>query len=310
MKSVMKYFKALSIIFPSILLFSCEKVINPELEQADPVLVVDAWINDKPETQTVKITYTQPYFDSSLPEGVSGAAVSITDDLGTIYLFDENPTDKGNYQWIPSVGQTFGAVGRKYKLTVLLNGETFESNSAMKRTTAVDSITFSAEQVRAAYPDGSTVAEFWGTDQPGAGDAYWIRTYKNGMLLNRPSEISLAFDSGFSPGGDFDGIPFIAPVRRSVNAMDKDPKDDTKMLAPLAAGDSIYVEVHSLTREAFDHVTQLKTMANRNGGFGELFAKPLANISTNIQNQNASGSKVVGFFCVSAVKGNGKKYVK
>lgn len=298
------------VMISSILFFSCEKVINPELQQADPVLVIDAWITNKPETQVIKINYTQPYFDSSLPEGASGASVSIADDQGTVYVFDEDPATKGNYQWTPSPGQGFGAVGRKYQLTVSLGGEVFLATSQMKRTTSVDSITFAQQQSRAAFPDGSFVAEFWGQDQPGVGDAYWIRTYKNGMLLNRPAEISLAFDSGFSPGGDFDGVVFIAPIRRSINSIDKDPADDTKLLPPLAEGDSIYVELHSLTLEAFDHVTQMKTQTNRNGGFGELFAKPLSNISTNIQNANPGGTKAVGFFSVSAVMGKGRKFIK
>src|SRR5437879_654488 len=83
----------------AILLSSCEKVINPELQQADSVLVIDAWITNKPETQAVKITYTQPYFDSTLPEGASGASVSISDDLGAVYNFSEDLSNKGNYRW-------------------------------------------------------------------------------------------------------------------------------------------------------------------------------------------------------------------
>jgi hypothetical protein len=30
---------------------SCETTIDPRLEQAEPVLVVDAWINNKADTQ-------------------------------------------------------------------------------------------------------------------------------------------------------------------------------------------------------------------------------------------------------------------
>lgn len=294
----------------SAILFSCEKVVDIDVPQAEPVLVVDAWITNKPEPQVVKLTYTQPYFDSSLPTGASGATVSIVDDQSTVFNFIEDTSNPGKYLWTPPVGSAFGGVGRKYKLTVLVGGETFESISVMKRTTLVDSITFKPEQTRVQYPDGSYVAEFWGKDSVGVGDAYWIRAYKNGVLLNKPSEINLAFDSGFSPGGDFDGVTFIPPIRRSVNAMDKDPKDDTKVLSPISSGDSIYVELHSLTLEAFNHVTQLKAQANQPGGFGELFAKPISNISTNVINTNSSGSKVVGFFCVSAVSGNGKKFVK
>jgi hypothetical protein len=297
-------------ISAAVLFFSCEKVINPELQTVDPVLVVDAWINNKPETQVIKITTTQTYFDSTLPTGVSGATVTVADDFGNVYSFVEDPANKGNYQWTPPSGGGFGIINRKYDLTVLLNGETFTSSTMMKRTTAVDSITFALQESRNRFPDNSYVAEFWGKDQVGLGDAYWIRFYKNGVLMNKPAEISLAFDSGFSSGGDFDGVAFIAPIRRSVNPMDTDPKDDTKLLPPFTSGDSLYVEIQSISTEAFEHLTQVKTQTNRNGGFGELFAKPLSNVSTNIANANANGSKVVGFFNVSAVQGRGKKFIK
>ena len=41
-----------------------------------------------------------------------------------------------------------------------------------------------------------------------------------------------------------------------------------------------------------------------------LFATPLANVSTNIKNVNANGSKVLGFFNVAAVSVAGKRFVE
>src|SRR5690242_13133680 len=98
-------------------LFSCEKTINPELQSAAPVLVVEAWINNKPEKQIVQLTITQPYFDESVPKGVSGAIVEITDDLANVYSFVDDGTNTGTYQWMPSNGQGFGAIGRTYNLS-------------------------------------------------------------------------------------------------------------------------------------------------------------------------------------------------
>lgn len=290
-------------------LVSCEKVINPELEQAQPVLVVEAWLNDKPGKQIVQLTRTQPYFDTSAPVGVSGASVVVADDLNNTFAFVDDGTNTGTYQWTPPVGQSFGAVGRKYKLTVQLGGETYEAQSEMKRTATVDSITFTVKP-DFQFPDGSHIAEFWGFDPKGKGDTYWIKAYKNKVFLNKPSEITMAYDAGFSEGGDIDSATFIRPIRQAINPMDKDPNKNNQMLAPFVAGDSLYVEIHSITLAAFDHLRQVKIQTQRNGGFGALFARPIENVSTNIFNTNASGSKVVGFFSVSAVRGLGKKLPK
>jgi hypothetical protein len=289
--------------------FSCEKVIDPSLQNANPVLVVEAWINDKSEKQTVQLTMTQPYFDSSTPVGVSGATVILTDDLNTTFSFADDGSNTGTYQWVPTVGETIGSVGRKYKLTVQVNGETFESTSQMNRTTPVDSITFIV-QPDLQYPEGSYIGQFWATDPQGPGDVYWIRTFKNGISLNKPSELNIAYDAGFSAGGDFDGATFIPPIRQAINPIDKDPKNDNKLLPPYVPGDSVYVEIQSITLEAFNHLQQVAVQTQRNGGFGELFSKPLANVSCNIFNTNPKGSQVVGFFNVSAVKGLGKKFVQ
>jgi hypothetical protein len=288
----------------SSILFSCEKVINPELQSATPVLVVEAWINNKPEKQVIQLTMTQPYFDESVPPGVSGAIVRIVDDANKVFPFVDDGTNTGTYEWVPVPGQVFGAEGGNYQLTVQTGGETFVASSTMRRTTTVDSITFSVK-ADFQFPEGSYVAQFWGQDPQGAGDTYWIKAYKNGVLLGKPSEIILAYDAGFSAGGDFDGATFIPPIRHAINPVEKDPNNDRKNLPPYVKGDSLAVEIYSITNAAFDHMQQVVIQTRRNGGFGALFARPIDNVSTNISNTDPRGSKVVGFFNVSAVRGLG-----
>ncbi len=299
-----------ALILLAIILFSsCDKVINPNLESAPPVLVIEAWLNDKSEKQIIQLTQTQPYFDTSTPIGVSGATVVVTDDLNNVYTFADEGSNSGTYQWTPPVGQNIGAPGRTFTLKVQTNGETFEAVTPMKRTTSVDSITFT-KRPEFQFPEDSYIAEFWGQDPKGKGDAYWIKAFKNGVLLNKPKEINVAFDAGFSAGGDVDSAQFILPIREGINPQDEDPKNKNMNLAPYADGDSVYVEIQSITLAAFDHIHQIIDQTNRSGGFGALFARPLENVSTNVVNTNPKGSKVAGFFNVSAIKGLGKKFKK
>jgi len=298
-----------AVIFAVIALSSCDKVINPELESAPPILVVEAWLNDKSEKQIIQLTMTQPYFDTSTPVGVSGATVLVTDDLNTVYTFVDDGSNSGTYQWTPPLGQNIGTPGRTYTLSVQTNGETFEAITPMKRTTPIDSINFTIKP-EFQFPEDSYIAQFWAQDPAGKGDSYWIRAFKNGVLLNKPMEINVAYDAGFSAGGDLDGVQFIQPIREGINPLDQDPKDKNKNLPPYVDGDSVYVEIQSITLAAFDHLHQVIDQTNRQGGFGALFARPLENVSTNIVNKNAKGSKVTGFFNVAAVKGLGKKFVK
>lgn len=302
-KSYLKIFFAL--LTTGLFLTSCEDIIDPNLRDADPVLVVDAWINDKADDQIIRLTLSQPYLSNSVPPGVSGAAVTVSYDGGTLN-FTEDVDEAGVYRWTTDEAtseEVFGEMGRAYTLTVIVNGQTFEAASKINRTVAIDSITFE-EDDSPFYPENSYIGQFWAKEPLGTGDTYWIRTYKNGMLLSKPSEINIAYDAGFSPGGSFDGITFIPPIR-DINPTDVD--EDDQPLAPYEIGDSVYVEIHSITYQSFTFLSQVITQTDRPGGFGELFSTPLANVSTNLTAVTSGSLKAVGFFNVAAVQGLGKK---
>ena len=294
----------LCVLVLSMVFYSCEDVINPELEEAQPVLVIDAWINNVPGAQQIRLMRSQPYFENTLPPGVSGAVVTVANEKGNVYSFTE--TEPGVYVWTPVGNEVFGEVGLMYELTVREGTETFVSTSRMGRTPAIDSLTFFL-QPGGQFFDDQYQAEFWSTDPAGSGDAYWIKTYKNGDQLLKPSEIVTAYDAGFSKGGNFNGVPFIVPIRRAINPFDE--AEDGTFKSPYVVGDSVYVQIQSVTEGAFNFLNEVRIQTDRPGGFSELFATPLANVSTNIKNTNSNdGSKVVGFFNVGAVSGLGRKF--
>lgn len=289
---------------------SCDDIINADTENADPVLNIDAWINNKPETQLISLTFSQGYFDNeNLPVPASGASVIISDNDGRQYIFQEDVlAADGSYRWTPEDGETIGLPGSTYTLTVIYEQETFVATSLMGRVPVVDSLTFSKEENLGFQSDEDFYqAEFWATDLPGKGDTYWIRAHKNGSLLNKASELNIAYDAGQTAGSEFDGVTFITPIRIGINANDED--EDDIPLSPLKPGDSIYVEIHSLTEASFNYLQQVITQTDKNGGLSELFTStPLANVSTNIANQDDNGSPVVGFFNVASVSGLGKRF--
>ncbi len=287
-------------------LFSaCETVVFPDLPDAAPQLVVDAWVNNKEEPQRIRLSLSQPYFQNTLPPPVSGASVIIQGSDGSKYVFNEADTAAGLYVWVPSPGSALGSTGIVYTLTVQALGETFTAVTRMGRVPPIDSITFRVERGNQFFDD-LYLAEFWAVDPPEAGDSYWIKAWKNGQLLNKPSEINIAYDAGFSRGSNFNGVNFIAPIRRGINPFEQN--EQGRFLSPYLPGDSVYVELHSLSDASFDFLTQVILQTDRPGGFGELFATPLANVPTNIVNTNPNGKKALGFFNVAAVSGRGRKF--
>jgi len=288
----------------TLLMISCEDVIYPELPQADPVTVIDAWINNKPERQVIRVKRSLPYFQAQELPGIQGADVFITDSNGKNYQFIESDTVTGEYFWEPDEQDTvFGEIGQIYTLTVSVGETVFHSFTSLNRVPEIDSISFRFEEGNSFFPD-SYFAGVYAVDLLGPGDSYWIRSYKNGEFLNKPSEINIAFDAGFTSGSIVDGITFIQPVRDGVNPFDQDENDN--FLSPYEPGDSLFVEIHSISNEAFIFLNELIIQTDRPGGFAELFAQPLANVPTNIENVT-NEERVVGFFNVAAVTSAGKR---
>ncbi|MEM8895763.1 MAG: DUF4249 domain-containing protein [Bacteroidota bacterium] len=296
--------KRLFIILAIFTLMSCEDEIFPTLNTNDPVIVVDAWITNKPEPQTIRLTRTQDYFIDQFTPGITGASVEVTDEDGLVYNFEEK--EDGDYVWEPTTDRpVFGTSGKTYRLFVEIGNTTLQANTLMGRVPEIDSIGFRFEPEDNFLPD-SYFADVWARDPVGPGDTYWIKAWKNGEYLSKPSEISLAYDAGFSAGGNVDGLIFIQPIRDSINPFDEDEDDD--FLSPYAPGDSVYVEIHSLSEDSFKYLTDVQIQTDRPGGFGELFATPLANVGTNIRiNSNGGEETVIGFFNVASVSNAGRR---
>ncbi len=283
---------------------ACEDQINPALEEVDPVLAVDAWITNKPVAQLIRLSSTRPYFDT-IASPVMGASVQISGSDGEVYTFQEDEREPGAYYWTsPTAGQGFGTVGETYELRIDTDEQSYTSTTVLDPVPPIDSITYELTEANAFFPE-TYIAQFWATDLPETGNAYWIRAYRNGALLNRPDEISLAYDAGFSRGGNFNATVFAQPIRNSINPIDGD--GDGGFLPSYNRGDSVYVELQSISDAAFDFLNEVSIQTNRPGGFAELFASPIANVPTNITNVDPNGPPAVGFFNVAAVSSLGTR---
>ncbi len=285
-----------------IILAACEDQIFPELRKAPPILIIDAFLTNQDSLQTIRITQSQPYFDNTTLQGVSGASVIVVNTNGSLFNFNE--IEQGYYQWDPTIDGPIAVEGDSLMLKVTIGDDQFQAMSTMNRIPDIDSVTFRFEEENLFLPD-SYFAEFWSRDLLGAGDTYWIKSFKNGRYLNQPNEINIAFDAGFSEGGNVDGLIFIPPIRDLINPFEQDENDEFK--SPFADGDSVYVEIHSITKETFLFLNEVRIQTDRPGGFAELFATPLSNVRTNIEYMGNKDEVVVaGFFNVASVKGVGK----
>lgn len=288
-----KYLLLLAIFIQT--LTSCEDVVDIKTEELTPQLVIDAWVDNRSQAQTITLSRTIPYFDNNLPEGVSGASVFVIRPDTSLVPFLE--MEDGKYVWTPEPNETLGEIGDEFGLLVQLDGKTYGSRTFLNRVPPVDSLTQTFEEESLGVPEG-IYTEFFARDPIGEGDTYWIKTYKNGEFLNKPLEINIAYDAGFSPGAPVDGLIFIPPIRESTNRTGDSDGDDGFDVAPWAVGDSIKVEIHSISNEAFFFIaTAQRQMIN---GFNGIFAEPVINTIGNIIDIDGE-EEVLGVFNVAAI---------
>ncbi|WP_254448694.1 DUF4249 domain-containing protein [Spirosoma rhododendri] len=237
---------------------ACTTVINADLDTSPTQLSVDGTITDQVGAQTIRLSLTAAYLDSTITPAAKGATVTVADNTGRIYAFTD-PDNDGYYVWKPTARDTMGRIGHTYKLTIAYQGDTYVASSTLNRVPTIDSLVFRQARINPISSQMGYQAIFYATDIAGARDYYRVRFFWNGVLQNRPRNIVTVQDAAFRGSADTDGLQFIQPIRQSAN-----PDSLYRM------NDSVRVEVSSITAEAFDFLGQLRTQLT-NGG---LFATP------------------------------------
>lgn len=274
-------------LFSSIVLMlsmaSCEDVIQVKLDKGNPILTIDAFVNDMRTPQKVRLTYTDNYFSQKTNEPVTGATVMIKDiHSGKVFNFVDH--NNGDYLFTLPTADTF-KVGHRYQLTVTHQGTNYTATSLLNRTTIVDSIDAKYEKAGAFGGQEGYKCAFLGLDSTGpVSDYYWIKSYRNGVFFNRGGDINIAWNG--ASGEESDGLFFIPPIAFGIT-----PNDEV-----FKKWDVCRVEIHSINEETYNFLTQVLTQTTNFG----LFATTPENVKSNITSSNDK-TRVVGWFCMSSV---------
>ena len=118
-----------------LLVFSgCQKVINVDLNEAAPHIVIEGLINDQRGPYTVTISKSGSYFNQPVLQMVSGAQVIITDSFGTLDSLKE--ISPGVYL----TSKTRGISGRTYSLKVVSENQEYDGSSTIQSHVDIDSL--------------------------------------------------------------------------------------------------------------------------------------------------------------------------
>jgi Domain of unknown function (DUF4249) len=159
-------------MFFLVALCSCEKVIDINLNGAQPLYVIEGNITNHPSSCKVLISQSVNFDDNNNVPSISGAQVSITDNAGITTNLIE--TSSGVYE----SGSLIAIPGKTYDLKVVINGEIFTSSSTVPVIVSLDSLYI----VEKSTPHGGAIkiATVRYRDPPGKGNNYRFIQYANG----------------------------------------------------------------------------------------------------------------------------------
>lgn len=151
---------------------SCEKVIDININDANPIPVVESYIEND-STCYALLTYTSNFFDNSSSPFITDAVITVSDDAGNSeqLTYESDGVYRGN--------TVIGVIGRTYTMDVTIADETYTASSKMPPLVAIDS--FSVQALSSFFGGGGTGPErYWAyvnyTDPPVTQNFYAVRT--------------------------------------------------------------------------------------------------------------------------------------
>jgi len=247
----------------SLLVFSCEEVINPPIKAGKTAIVIDAWLTDSLDERLnfVKITQTIPYDAPIEIPLVSGAEVSIR--YGTTSM----PFQEVSAGYYLPTDRSFRAVaGLVYELNVVLQQIQYTAKASLPAKIQIDSLNFSFRSGIADNKAGYYATVFF-QDQNMQSFYGWKSLVRDTALKQTP-QIRLLNDKGFN-GTSYN---YLYPQ-------------------PFALNDVVSITAYSFSAEAYQYYEALKELAENGTPAQSIPGNPKSNITGNS----------LGYFTVASI---------
>ncbi|MDT3740907.1 MAG: DUF4249 domain-containing protein [Candidatus Kapabacteria bacterium] len=247
--------KIFFLIAIAIMFNSCEEVINVELNNAAPQIVIEGVVTDRDGPYTIKISKTGNYFEPNVFPPVTGAVVVISDNTGNTDSLIE--TTAGSYQ----TTKLKGVIGNTYNLTVNIDGKEYKSFSTMLSPTFIDSLTykFNPNTGPGQGKNGGYDLHCYFKDKPEIRDYALLKLYVNGKKD----------DSYFLYTGKYNSSEFV---------------DYNRFRQRFQKNDTVKIELMNIEPSAYDYFSTLNNIMAGEGMRGIVSTGTPANPNTNISN--------------------------
>ena len=229
----------------SVIGFACKKVIDVDLNSADPQIVIEGSISDSPGPYFVTLSKTVNFDQPNTFPPITGAHVVMSDTLGSSELLTE--TSPGTYR--TSVIQ--GTPGRTYTLDVISEGKEYIATSTMPAPVKFDSLTL---DYILNGPDRYWAFKVHFKDPAGVKNYYHFVLMRNSIISQR----FFLYDDRIQDGESitYDLVP------------------DT-----LHDRDTVVISLQCIDKDVYDYFRTASQISNGRGSQSASPANPLSNFS-------------------------------
>lgn len=252
----MHYFKnkySIAVLLFFMPFLSCKKVLDTNIKNVAPQIVITGEVNNLPGPYTVTISKTVNYTNDNVFPPVSGAVAYITGNGVTDTLTETIP---GTY----TTHSIKGVPGGSYTLYVAAEGQTYTATSVMPQPVSLDSVGYKLDDDKKI----NGVVHF--QDQPGIANYYQFVEFANGKRFKNSSGWSV-FEDRLSDG------------RYIVNTLENENIGNDS--ADIKFGDTLTVQINCTDKNVYDYLNTLSQITNGNPFQSPAPANPLGNISNN-----------------------------
>lgn len=273
----MKKFTVILILFLNLGFSSCTDVIDVELQSEPPRLVVEASINWVKGTlgnsQSIKLSLSTPYFDSTTVSNVEGAIVKITNDSnGVEYIFIDRT------QGLYSIANFVPILNQSYTLEINYNGETIIAKETLTSVSNISDINQSMENGFLDDVIGLSVSFI---DPADINNFYMLKFQRIGDLFPSLFDIDDKFTDGNKMTVTYEEI--------------SDEETGEKELLP---GDLLNIELYGISENYYNYI-RLLIEQSENGG--DPFSSIPAPLKGNCINPENPEQYAYGYFRLSQV---------
>lgn len=272
----MKKYIKLSIILAVLITFvSCDDKVNVDVPEAAPRLVIEASIDWKKGTtgnnQTIKLSTSTPYFNTTINNEVTGASVKVTNNNSNVeYIFaDQN---NGTY----TITNFVPVINDSYTLEVIYDNQTYTATETLKSVAPISNV---EQSLTGGFDNEVLDVTIFFQDPADEENYYMTRNQEIGDLLGTLESESDEFTNG-----------------NLLDEFFEKERDDEDPTAEYNPGDIVNIKLYGISQRYYNYITLLVEQYDSGG---DPFASVPAEIRGNCINVTDPNNYAFGYFRVT-----------